>query len=126
MAYEVVNHLLVQDMQVGVLLFDSQITVLAANQAALDLLYLSNKEELCKASLPHHLHCLQEDGTPYPGAELPIQSVITLGQPIQDLVLGVQSNTEPECRWLLININPQLAPEGTVKRVVCTLSDITR
>lgn len=126
MVYEVVDHLLIRDMQVGVLLFDTEATVLVANQAALDLLYLSSKEELCRASLPNHLHFWQENGKPYEKAELPIQSVITLGQPLQDLVLGVQSDTHPECRWLLVNINPQLTPKGAVKRVVCTLSDITR
>jgi PAS domain-containing protein len=51
MVYEVVDHLLIRDMQVGVLLFDTEATVLVANQAALDLLYLSSKEELCRASL---------------------------------------------------------------------------
>jgi signal transduction histidine kinase/PAS domain-containing protein/DNA-binding NarL/FixJ family response regulator len=126
MAYEVAGHSLVQDMQVGVLLFDSEATVLVANQAALDLLHLNSTEELCKAALPNHLHFLQEDGTAYETAELPIQSVITLGQPLQDLVLGVYSDSHPECRWLLVHINPQLAPTGTIERVVCTLSDITR
>ncbi|MGQ9873447.1 PAS domain-containing protein [Leptodesmis sp.] len=126
MAYEVVDHSLIQDMQVGVLLLDTEATVLVANQAALDLLYLSSKEELCRASLSNHLHFWQENGRPYEQAELPIQSVIALGQPLQNLVLGVQSDTHPDCRWLLVNINPQLTPQGAVKQVVCTLSDITR
>lgn len=113
-------------MQVGVLLFDSEATILAANQAALDLLYVSSKKELCKSALPEYLHFLQEDGKPYEGTDLPMQSVITLGQPLQDFVLGVRSDSHLDCRWLLVNINPQLTPEGAVKQVVCTLSDITR
>jgi PAS domain S-box-containing protein len=141
--------MLIREMQVGVLLLDASAKILTCNQAAINLLNLQAEE------IPHQVfganwQLLYEDGIPFPTTELPVQQAIALRQPIHNIVMGIEhSGNEPaedwrlgsedwkkiqylkskiknaNRRWLLVNADPQIAEDGRVERVVCTLSDIT-
>ncbi len=141
--------MLIREMQVGVLLLDANAKILICNQAAINLLNLQPE------AIPHQVFAanwqlVYEDGIPFPTTELPVQQAIALRQPIHNIVMGIEhSGNEPtedwrlgseECkkiqdlkskipnanrRWLLVNADPQIAEDGRVERVVCTLSDIT-
>jgi signal transduction histidine kinase/DNA-binding NarL/FixJ family response regulator len=131
---------LIQDLPVGVLRLDAACQILQWNQTALDLLNLespnaepyptnstiaSEQSLFVDALLAHANTFLREDGTTFGPGELPMQQAIALRQPIHEAVLGVKLSDYGLCRWLLVNVNPQLAGDGSVERVVCTLSDIT-
>jgi PAS domain S-box-containing protein len=54
-----------------------------------------------------------------------VRQAIAQGQPVRNVVAGIEQPINHTRRWLLINTDPQLAENGSVERIVCTLSDIT-
>jgi PAS domain S-box-containing protein len=112
---------LIREMQVGVLLLDADARILVQNQAAIHLLNLSAEGN----GFFGEQSFIQSDGTPFETADLPVQRAIVRCEPIHDVVMGVHCSDQNQCRWLLVNADPQLAEDGQVERVVCTLSDIS-
>ncbi len=116
---------LIREMQVGVLLLNANAEIIINNQAAIALLNLKTE------NLTHHKFganwlILQEDGTQFLETELPVQQAIRARQPIRNIVMRIEHRESQNRRWLLVNAEPQIAENGSVERVVCTLSDITK
>ncbi|MBD2039100.1 MHYT domain-containing protein [Microcoleus sp. FACHB-672] len=135
--------MLISEMEVGVLLLNSNAEIVICNQAAINLLKLKS-ENLEQQVFGANRLFLREDLTPFSLTELPVQQAIALHQPINNIVMAIQINYEeekineeknsastpyPSCpvrqTWLLVNARPQLAEDGSVERVICTLSEIT-
>jgi two-component system sensor histidine kinase/response regulator len=118
--------MLVREMPVGVLLLNSNATILVWNRAAVNLLNLTAYDQMTNLSFGIGWGLLREDGTPFADTDLPVQRAIAEKTPISDVVMEIGSQPGHSNRWLLINANPLLATDGRVERVVCTLSDITQ
>lgn len=136
--------MLIGEMQVGVLLLNVNAEILICNQAATNLLNLKPPQDLPHQVFGEDWLFMREDGTPFQTVELPVQQAIALRQPIHNTVMGIQKKDEigrindeksstfisyPSSpffqKWLLVNADPQMAEDGSVERIVCTLSDIT-
>ncbi|MBW4576339.1 MAG: PAS domain S-box protein [Aphanothece sp. CMT-3BRIN-NPC111] len=126
---------LIEDVQVGVLLQGQNAEIMLCNQAALDLLGLTESQLLGKTSLDAYWNVIHEDGAPFPKETHPVPQAIATRQPVRNVVMGVyrpQDGDSAERRpegdrvWLLVNAEPQLAPDGSVQQVICTFSDITQ
>ncbi|GAA6623204.1 MHYT domain-containing protein [Scytonema sp. NUACC26] len=115
---------LIQKMQVGVLLLNANAEILISNQAAIHLLAL--QEENKQPQVFGEQSLLREDGTSFSKTELPVQQAIALKTSIQNVVVGIKHSQSQKERWLLVNADPEIAKDGSVERVVCTLSDITQ
>lgn len=115
---------LIREMQVGVMLLDSDANILICNAAALELLGFSSETELRQAFTQSNLVLLQEDGVPLPADQLPVWRAIAQRQAVRNIVSGIDHPSGGR-RWLLINTDPRLNLTGNVTRLVCTLSDIT-
>jgi len=132
---------LFQELPIGVLTMGAQGEIRFVNQAALNLLGLTENQLLGQAPLDPGWHVIQEDGTPF---QLKLQSapvrarqallLLSTRQSLRNLVLGVYRpamgdsealRREPDRVWLSVNTEPQLDSEGSVEQVICTLSDIT-
>lgn len=136
-----------QNLPVGILVMGSQGEIRFVNQAALNLLGLSESQLLGQTPLDPDWHVIQENGTPF---QLKLQSapvrarqallLLSTRQALRNLVLGIyRPNPESENSstlddrakskadriWLSVNTEPQLASDGSVEQVICTLSDIT-
>ncbi|MBM0740973.1 response regulator [Phormidium sp. CLA17] len=116
---------LVQTMQVGVLLLNADAEIVVCNPIAIDLLGLSAEAKHFELPTDPGWEFLDADGKPMVATDFPIQQAIDQRQPICDRVLGVVCPQLSYCRWLLVNVNPHLTPNGEIDRVVCTLSDMT-
>ncbi|MFE1747036.1 MHYT domain-containing protein [Coleofasciculus sp. H7-2] len=116
--------MLIREMQVGVLLLNANAEILICNQAAIHLLNLKS-EDLSHQVFGANWLLLQEDGTPFPTTELPVQFSIAQRRPIHNIVVGIEHPESQNQRWLLVNADPQLAEDESVERIICTLSDIT-
>ena len=116
---------LVQTMQVGVLLLNADAEIVVSNPIALELLGISAAAKRFELPADPSWKFLDVDGKTLLATEFPIQQAIAQRQPIRDRVLGVICPRFPGCRWLLVNVNPHLAIDGEIERIVCTLSDIT-
>jgi signal transduction histidine kinase/NO-binding membrane sensor protein with MHYT domain/DNA-binding NarL/FixJ family response regulator len=122
--------LLIQEMQVGVLLTNLQAEVIIANEAALTLLNCCDEHQL-RSLQPFGSQCafIDEQGELIPVEALPVQRSIAQKKPIFNEVLGLPL-PEGRCRWLLVNVTPQilsstLSGNEEITQIVCTLSDIT-
>jgi PAS domain S-box-containing protein len=136
-----------QELPLGILIMGAQGEIRLVNQAALNLLGLTESQLLGKTPLDPDWHVIQEDGTPF---QLKLQSapvrarqallLLSTRQPLRNLVLGIyrptagkkisdqdESNARSQADrvWLSVSTEPQLAPDGSVEQVICTLSDIT-
>jgi PAS domain S-box-containing protein len=116
---------LIHELQVGVLLQGPATEILLANRAACNLLGLAEDQLIGKTSFAPGWDIIYEDGTPFPGAILPVPQAIATRQPVRNVVLGVARPTLGDRVWLLVHAEPQLAADGSVQQVICTFSDIT-
>ena len=134
--------MLIREMQVGVLLLNANAEILSCNQAAINFLNLKSEDILHQVFGADWI-LLHEDGTPFQTVELPVQMCIAQRRPMHNVVMGIQKerqigvNKEKSSslrlapsflvleKWLLVNADPQMAENGSVERIVCTLSDIT-
>lgn len=116
---------LVWDMQVGVLLQGPKSEILLSNPKALELLGLSEDQLLGKTSLDPEWNVIHEDGTPFPGKNHPVPMAISSKLPVRDVIMGVFRPVTGEHVWLLVDAEPQLNEDGSVRQVVCSFIDIT-
>jgi NO-binding membrane sensor protein with MHYT domain/signal transduction histidine kinase/CheY-like chemotaxis protein len=130
--------LLIREMQVGVLLLNDRAEILIANQAAQNLLGLS-QANLEKSIFGSNLQFWSEDETLLTIPELPPQQAIASHQPVRNMTIASESKSlasnsmtvdsidsaTKQKRWLSINAEPHFKTDGSVERVVCTFNDIT-
>ena len=115
---------LVNDLRVGVLLFGPESEILVSNEAAFELLNIS-EEDLRTGPFRPDTDMIYEDGTRVPPDEFPVIRATVSRQAVRSIVLGLPRRGSPERRWLLIDADPQLAEDGSVKQVICTFTDIS-
>jgi diguanylate cyclase (GGDEF)-like protein/PAS domain S-box-containing protein len=116
---------LVKDLHVGVVLHDAHARVLVCNDAALDLLGLTEDEVLGKTSYDDGWHPLDEHGAAIPPDQRLVPRAIALKQPIRDFVFGIRRTARGDNVWILASAEPQLDESGAIQRVVVSMSDIT-
>jgi len=103
------SEMLFQDLPIGVLVMGGQGEIRFVNQAAINLLGLTESQLLDKTPLDPSWHVIQEDGTPF---QLKLQSapvrakqallLLSTRQAIRNLVLGVYRPTMADRVWLSI------------------------
>ena len=116
---------LVWDMQVGVLIQGPQAEILMANPMALELLGVSTNQLLGKTSFDPDWNVIHEDGSPFSGETHPVPQAIAMRLPVHAVVMGVYRPDTKDRVWLLVDAEPQLKNDGTVRQVVCTFVDIS-
>lgn len=116
---------LIQNLQVGVLLQGPQAQILLCNQAALDLLGLTEEELLGKKNVKKNWNMTHEDGSPFVCEEYPVSQAIATGQVVRNVVMGLYRAKKQDRVWLLVSATPQLDDQGNVRQVTCTFHDIT-
>ncbi|MBD2538954.1 EAL domain-containing protein [Coleofasciculus sp. FACHB-SPT36] len=117
---------LIQELHVGVLLQGANAEILLSNQAAIDLLGITDSQLLGKTSFDLDWNVIHEDGTPFPGETHPVSQAIATRQAVRNVVMGVYRPSVGDRIWLLVNAEPQLAADGRLEQVICTFSDITK
>jgi PAS domain S-box-containing protein len=110
---------------VGLVLTGPRGEIRMCNQAALDLLGLSEDQVVGKSSYDPGWLVLYEDGRPCPDSERPIARAIATLQPVRDAVVGIFRARSQDYAWLRVDALPRLAPDGSVSEVICSLLDIT-
>ena len=116
---------LLQHTKVGMILFDTSAQVLASNQAALDLLNVT-EEELRWRSTQAIWRFFDEDGTLLAPHDFPLERVLRGGCPVDTAIIGIEIPGNNDCRWIAIHFIPQFSKNGQIQRVVGTLIDITQ
>jgi len=116
---------LFQGVSVGVVLSGPHAECKQCNQAALDLLGLTEDQLVGRTSFDPEWNCINEDGSPCPGKDHPIPRAIATRQPVRNVVMGVYRSRAKDWAWFLVNAEPRLAADSSVSEVVCSFTDIT-
>lgn len=116
---------LIARIPVGILLQGPQAEILLDNSASLDLLGLTEDQLLGRSSFDPDWNVIHEDGSPFPGDTHPVPQAIATKQPVHNVVMGVYRPASHERGWLLVNAEPLLNADGSLREVICTFSDIT-
>jgi PAS domain S-box-containing protein len=116
---------LIYNLKQGVLLQDEQSRMLLCNNAALEMLGLTEEQLLGSSSFDPRWNVIHEDGTNFPSETHPVPVVIQTRKPVRDVVMGVYRPVTNDRVWLLVNADPVIDPEGNFLHVICSFTDIT-
>ncbi|MBI5370807.1 MAG: PAS domain S-box protein [Sphingobacteriales bacterium] len=116
---------LIHNLNLGVILEDHKREMIIANQAALDLLGLTEDQMLGKVAPDPRWKMIHEDGREFPEQTRPGPLAIQTGKPVRDVVMGVFRPVTNDQVWLLVNAEPVLDPEGALINMICSFADIT-
>lgn len=116
---------LMNSLKVGVVLQGPGTEVLFCNEAALEMLGLSEDELYGRTLLPPSWDVIQEDGKPFLKQERPAPKAIRTKKPVENIVMGIFRPATSDRIWLLVNAIPVLDKKGDVREVICSFSDIT-
>jgi PAS domain S-box-containing protein len=109
---------------VGVLAQDQDARITFSNQAAYELLGLTEDQFLGRTSFDPEWNIIREDGSNFPGSEHPAAQALATGQSVRDVVMGVYRPRTKDRAWILVNALPQ-PNNGSGIGVLVTFSDIT-
>jgi PAS domain S-box-containing protein len=117
---------MIETMNEGIVLQDSEGKIIMANAQAERVLGLSREELLGLTSVDPHWRAVREDLSPYPGDEHPPMVALKTGLSQRNQIMGVRKSSG-ELVWLLVNSSPLLNPSFTApERVISTFTDITQ
>lgn len=116
---------LFEGMSEGVVVQDSDGTILASNPAAGRILGLTADQMAGRTSRDPRWRAVKEDGTPFAGDDHPAVRTLRTGRALRDVLMGVHRG-DGALRWISIATQP-LAPdaEGGDPRVISTFTDVT-
>ncbi|MGE5659883.1 MAG: PAS domain S-box protein [Actinomycetota bacterium] len=117
---------LIREMPVGVLLLGPDGKIILSNQVANQLFDLTETDLQNQTTFEIITSQLQdEDHQPFPANNNPLTQAIAQQQPIRNRLVGISSPTKPDKLWMLLNLDPHLAADGSSECVVCTFTNIT-
>ena len=100
--------------------------ILNANPAAERILGLSLDDLMGRTSADPHWRAVREDGTPFPGDEMPPMEALRTGTEVRDVVLGIYNQVAEEMRWLRVHSFPVFSAGGDrPSKVYTILDDVT-
>lgn len=116
---------LIKNLKIGVLKQEKDSRISVSNDAALEMLGLTEDQLLGKTSFDPDWNVIHSDGTDFPGSEHPVPVAIATQKPVRDVVMGVYRPKTKDRSWLLVNAEPQFDLAGEFDHVICTFTDIT-
>lgn len=116
---------LISELQVGVLMQDTNSRVILCNKMAQDILGVP-EVRLLEMTPADYLHdVIHEDGTKYKPEEFATLTAVRTKRAVRDKVMGIWRPITNDRIWILLNAEPILNKEGEVQHVICSFADIT-
>jgi diguanylate cyclase (GGDEF)-like protein/PAS domain S-box-containing protein len=114
---------LTEALDIGIIVLGPRAEVLLVNRAARALMHAEQPVE--RYDFLHGGNVVDEHGEPFPVGHRPLESAITTGEPLRNVVVGALLSGNAERTWYLVSVVPEKADDGSILRVVVTLADIT-
>ena len=108
----------------GVVQQDASGRFVEANQAAAQMLGLTQDQLLGRSAVDNRWRTVRDDMSPYPGAQHPITRSARDGASVRSDSVGVLT-PDGEQRWLLVNSEPLRDAAGAVAGAVACFIDVT-
>jgi len=116
---------LVENLHVGIIIYDPHVRVLFANQAVQDAFGRQYEQFLGKNIDELGLLTLREDGTELQAEARPVPIVLATKQPVQGQVIGVCRRGSTAIKWTLLDAIPEIDATGEISRVIVSVTDLT-
>jgi PAS domain S-box-containing protein len=88
------------------------------NQAALEILGLTEDQLLGKTPMSPHWECFDEDGSPFPGEQHPASITLQTQEPCFDVMMLVKTEHNIHGSWIKINSRPIIEDDQMVNVAV--------
>jgi PAS domain S-box-containing protein len=109
----------------GVLVCGPDGVVRYVNEAAKEILGLSEAEMLGKAAPDKCWRFVREDGSVMPPEEYPVPRIIATKAPLLNYVVGVVHSDGAPPRWALVNGHPEMDANGEMRLAIVSFLDMT-
>lgn len=116
---------MIHNLKLGIILQNEKGEILICNEAALNMLGLTEDQLLGKKSFDPQLNIIDENGSPFPADQHPVPMAIKTKQPVKDVGMGVLHPGTNERVWLLVNADLIYDEKGNIINVICSFADIT-
>lgn len=114
-----------RDMRAGLVAQRPDGSIFFANQAALDILGLTEDQITGRTSMDEEWFSVHEDGSPFPGEDHPAMVSLRTGESLTGVIMGVYRPRTKDRAWILIDSVVQRNEGGVVHRVLTSFIDIT-
>ncbi|HLP04228.1 MAG TPA: PAS domain S-box protein [Paludibacter sp.] len=115
---------LVNDMQVGVILYEHKTGKLLSNPRVLELLGITEKQLQGHSAFSPGWYAIYEDGSMFPGNGFDLAKMGTGNMP-EEFVIGVFKPQANDWAWLMVNVISRFTEGGDVAQVFYSFMDIT-
>ncbi|HUI42180.1 MAG TPA: PAS domain S-box protein, partial [Terriglobia bacterium] len=116
---------LFRNLHIGLIVWGADGRATLSNGAALEMLGLTPEELTSRTCSDGGWQIVGEDGSPLTAADRPASRALRTRQPVRDVMMGIYRRRSDDWVWLLASAEPQMAEDGSIRNVVCTLNDIT-
>jgi PAS domain S-box-containing protein len=112
-------------LEVGVIVHDSALGIVYANDAAAVLLGVDVAEAIERTVSDPRWVVIHPDGSPIPPEDVPASVALRTRKPVRGMILGI-THRDGVTAWLAVDAVPLLGAGGDVELVAVTISDVTR
>ncbi len=116
---------LIEHIHAGVVVHRPDSSILLYNQEAARLLGLKENELTGKTAADPDWHFIDERGKKMDIEEYPVMKVLQTGQPIHNMLGGIENPQSRSCNWVLVNAYPEWDHHNELRQIVVTFVDIT-
>jgi len=116
---------LLENLSSGVVVHRPDSSIMLSNPMAATLLGLTREQLLGRMAMDPAWSFLQDNGSPMPLQDYPVNRVIASGERLLNYVVGVSHPGGLKPTWVICNAYPMLDAKGQLLHVVVTFTDIT-
>jgi diguanylate cyclase (GGDEF)-like protein/PAS domain S-box-containing protein len=116
---------LIENIPAGIVLHAGNSEIRTANAQASRLLGLTLEQMKGRAAIDPEWQFLREDGSPMPASEFPVNQVISTGNELQHLVVGIRHPGKDDLVWVICNAYPVAVATGALQDVIVSFTEIT-
>jgi diguanylate cyclase (GGDEF)-like protein/PAS domain S-box-containing protein len=117
---------LMANLPTAVLVYGPDAAIRYNNEAASDILGLTEEQMLNKPSSDPCWRFIREDGSAMPVEEFPVSRVIADRKPLRDYMVGYARVQGADPQWVLVNSFPDMDAAGALRHVIVSFVDITK
>ena len=114
----------VDELNIGVGVYNENASPVACNPSAFKLLGLSKEQFMGSSAMDPYWKVSHEDGSLFDVNDFPIIQTITTYKPILGVIMGVTRPLQNKI-WLEVNAHPIKDSDGSIKYVFCTYKDVS-
>lgn len=116
---------LINNLNVGVALYDKNMIPRVHNKSAYSLLGLTEEQFTGRVAIHKDWNVLDGNGLEMKQENFPIPQAISTGLAIRQVVMGVNRPSLKDRVWLMVDAEPVYSEEHDLIQVICTYTDFT-